>query len=187
MGNIVLFGHSSFVRKYGGNFNTVFATIPLLQAGDKAYLYEQSADGNYLMYEYRVVITNEVDPEETSVMLPGMGANMTLITCTPHGTIRNRRVVKLKLAEELAHQESYIKLSQHIDVSKRASIQKHLTDIENDESLTQEQKNLKLQDLRSTLNTLEHTTHQAQAASLIDYTRSEVLDIYDGGRNAQQL
>ena len=138
------------------------------------------------MHGYRVITTNEVAPEETSVMLPGMGANMTLITCTPHGTVRNRRVVKLKLAEEVDHQASYIKLAQQIDTTKRASIQRYLSDIDSND-MSQKGKNLELQELWSKLNTLEQSSDQAQTALLINYTRSEIVDLYDGGRNPKQL
>ena len=177
-GNIVLFGHSAFVNSYGGNFNTVFARIATLQGWDKVYLYEKQPDKTYKMYDYRVVVSQQIDIQDTSVMLPGMGANMTLIT---NGLSGHRNVVKLKLTQEIDHHDVYLKLARNISTNQKFIVQKQLTDIVYNQHLTQDQKNSKLQQMWSIVDTLQQSSHQTWYQVFAEYVKSEIIDLYDGG------
>lgn len=88
-GNIVLFGHSSGPPWSPAKFNFVFTLLDKLQAGD-TIIYD--FDGN--RYIYRVFSSTVVSPTTLTPLNPTTQPQLTLITCTPVGTSKNRLVVR---------------------------------------------------------------------------------------------
>jgi hypothetical protein len=110
---------------------------------------------------------------------------MTLVTCTPHGTIHNRRVVKLKVADEIDHEKQYTLLGKDLSFETKGAIQMYLYTIDKNTSLSQSQKDQKIQELRSRIEDMDIQGNYE--TSLVEYIKSESLDIYGGGRNPNTL
>ena len=97
-GNIILAGHSAAptldARKSA--YQDVFASLPDAKEGDRIEV--RGPEGETFIYE--VYETNIVPPTETSLLLQDMGKKeITLFTCYPVGTTRERFVVRAKLVE----------------------------------------------------------------------------------------
>ncbi len=89
IGNTVLSGHSSNDLFDTGDYKFIFAQLEKLQKGDTFY-------ANYKGQRYTYVITGTevVTPKEVSKLVyPTDKPVMTLITCTPLGTSKNRLLV----------------------------------------------------------------------------------------------
>lgn len=93
-GNAVVFGHSTLPQLYDAkNYKTIFTNLYKLTAGD-----EITVNVNTVTYKYKVETITVVDPTNTSVLEQNYnGSFLTLITCTPPGTIWKRLVVKARL------------------------------------------------------------------------------------------
>ncbi|PIR79999.1 MAG: hypothetical protein COU25_02520 [Candidatus Levybacteria bacterium CG10_big_fil_rev_8_21_14_0_10_35_13] len=93
-GNAVVFGHSSLPQLYNRNdYKTIFAKLYKLVPGDKITV----TVGNKT-YKYVVEKITIVDPNNTSVLEQDYGDSfLTLVTCTPPGTIWKRLVVKARM------------------------------------------------------------------------------------------
>jgi sortase A len=87
-GNVVLFGHSSGQAWAKGNYKFVFTLLNKLTRNDIVTI---GYDGK--RYTYVVLDSKVVDPTDVSVLNPTGEPTLTLITCTPVGTSRNRLVV----------------------------------------------------------------------------------------------
>lgn len=88
-GNTVLFGHSSGQLWAPGNYKFVFTLLDKLQPGDQIYIDYQ---GN--RYVYKVSSSEVILPTNLSVLnQKSARPALTLITCTPVGTSKNRLVV----------------------------------------------------------------------------------------------
>lgn len=90
-GNIVLFGHSSGQLWAPGNYKFVFTLLDKLKTDDLIQVEYQGT-----RYFYRVTGSKVVLPTDFSVVQPTNQAQLTLITCTPVGTSKNRLVVYAK-------------------------------------------------------------------------------------------
>lgn len=89
IGNTVLSGHSSNDLFDPGDYKFIFAQLDKLQAGDTIY-----ANYEGTRYTYVVTGTEVVRPTEVNKLVyPTSKPIMTLITCTPLGTSRNRLLV----------------------------------------------------------------------------------------------
>ncbi len=95
-GNMVLFGHSSYLKSDKiGRYKTIFTSIPLLQAGDKIWVYTKTSDKvDFKHYEYIVHQSYQTSASDVSVLNQTKRAEMTLIGCTPIGTADARWAVK---------------------------------------------------------------------------------------------
>jgi LPXTG-site transpeptidase (sortase) family protein len=87
-GNVVIFGHSSGQPWAPGDYKFVFTLLDKLKVGDKIYL-------DYLgtRYTYEMKSSVVVTPSDVGVLKSGNDHELTLITCTPVGTSKNRLVV----------------------------------------------------------------------------------------------
>lgn len=88
-GNSVIFGHSSNNILNKGKYKFAFVLLSKLEAGDTFYLNKDGVRYSYKIYEKKIVAPNE---------LSVLGANdraatVTLITCDPPGTTRNRLII----------------------------------------------------------------------------------------------
>lgn len=93
-GNAVIFGHSTLPQLYDAkNYKTVFTYLYQLQPGD-----EIDVKVNNVNYKYRVQNITVVDPDNTSILQQNFDDSyLTLVTCTPPGTIWKRLAVKAKI------------------------------------------------------------------------------------------
>lgn len=93
-GNAVIFGHSTLPQLYQkGNYRTIFTYLYKLTVGDEIIV----TSGN-ITYKYSIENISVVDPDNTSVLEQSFDDSyITLITCTPPGTIWKRLVIKARL------------------------------------------------------------------------------------------
>ncbi len=88
-GNIVMLGHSSGQLWAPGDYKFVFTLLDKVQQGDRIFV-----DYKGTRYIYRVTSTIVVNPSDVSVVQPTPQPQLTLITCTPVGTSKQRLVVR---------------------------------------------------------------------------------------------
>lgn len=93
-GTSVIFGHSTLPQLYNPkDYKTIFANVYKLKTGD---IITTNVDG--VTYQYKIFDIVVVDPEDTSMFSQTYNDSyLTLITCTPPGTIWKRLVVKARL------------------------------------------------------------------------------------------
>ncbi len=93
-GNAVIFGHSTLPQLYDPtNYKTIFANILNVKVGDKFLV-----TVNNTPYTYDIVSLTIVDPEDVSYLTqPTDDSYLTVVTCTPPGTIWKRLIIKSRL------------------------------------------------------------------------------------------
>lgn len=92
-GNAVIFGHSTLPQLFNAkNYRAIFATLYTIRIGD-----EISTKVNNVAYLYKVYSITIVDPSDTSVLAQNYdNSYVTLVTCTPPGTVWKRLVIKAR-------------------------------------------------------------------------------------------
>jgi sortase A len=93
-GTSVVFGHSTLPQLFNEkDYKTIFATLYLLQNGDEIII---SVDGKKYVYNvYEITIVNATD---NSVFDQNYNESfLTLVTCTPPGTVWKRLVIRARL------------------------------------------------------------------------------------------
>jgi len=95
-GSPVIFGHSVLPQFYNPkSYLTIFTTLYKLKIGDEIYI-----DYDHIHYKYIVAEMFEVEPTDLSVLEQRFdGRYLTLITCSPPGTVLRRLVVKAQIAD----------------------------------------------------------------------------------------
>jgi len=90
-GNTVVFGHSTLPQLFNKNdYKTIFANLFKLRVGDTV-----EAEVTGIMYRYRIEKVSVVNPDDTSVFSQSYDrSSLTLVTCTPPGTVWKRLIVK---------------------------------------------------------------------------------------------
>ncbi len=93
-GNCVIFGHSTLPQLYDPkNYKTIFANIQNIKIGDTIIVTVQ-----HVVYTYKIFSITIIDPDDTSVLAQTFDDSyLTLITCTPPGTVWKRLVIKSRL------------------------------------------------------------------------------------------
>lgn len=93
-GNTVIFGHSTLPQLYDvNNYKTIFANLYKMQIGDTF----QTTVSN-VVYTYKIFSITVVDPDDTSVLAQTYDDSyVTVITCTPPGTIWKRLIIRARL------------------------------------------------------------------------------------------
>lgn len=93
-GTAVIFGHSTLPQLFNpSDYKTIFANAYQLKAGDDIYTYV-----NGVTYRYKIFNISVVEPEDTSIFEQNYdNSYLTLVTCTPPGTIWKRLIIKSKL------------------------------------------------------------------------------------------
>jgi len=93
-GNAVIFGHSTLPQLFNAtDYKTIFANVYKLKNGDNIY-----AMLNGVRYTYKIFKTVVVDPTDSSALVQDYdNSYLTLVTCTPPGTIWKRLVIKSRL------------------------------------------------------------------------------------------
>jgi len=100
IGNVVIFGHSSNYVWAEGNYKDVFAPLHGMEVGQKIYIEYQGT-----RYIYSVQEIKTVEPDEVSVLQQTSKKELTLITCTPVGTNKQRLIVKASQVAPVYTQE----------------------------------------------------------------------------------
>jgi sortase A len=92
-GNAVVFGHSTLPQLYNPkNYKTAFTFLYKLEVGDVII-----TNVNGKTYNYKIESISVVDPTNTAVLEQSFDDSyLTLITCTPPGTIWKRLVLKAR-------------------------------------------------------------------------------------------
>lgn len=94
-GNFFVTGHSSYYQWDKGRYKDVFALLHEVKDNDIIKVYWEGREYRYRLYEKRVV-----PPTETSVLnQPNDRSLITLMTCTPVGTNKNRLILVGELIE----------------------------------------------------------------------------------------
>lgn len=93
-GNAVVFGHSTLPQLFNPkDYKTIFANAYKMEVGD-----EITVKIDRVNYKYKVTKITVVEPEDMSVLSQDYSGNfLTLITCTPPGTVWKRLVIKAKM------------------------------------------------------------------------------------------
>ncbi len=93
-GNAVIFGHSTLPQLFNPkDYKTIFANVYKLKNEDKVL-----AKVNGVIYTYKIFRIIVVDPEDSSSLVQDYdNSYLTLVTCTPPGTIWKRLIVKARL------------------------------------------------------------------------------------------
>ena len=93
-GTSIVFGHSTLPQLYNPkDYKTILANAHMLKVDDNIIV-----STNNSQYTYKIFSITIVEPEDTSVLSQDYsGSFLTLITCTPPGTIWKRLVIKAQL------------------------------------------------------------------------------------------
>lgn len=95
-GNSVVFGHSVLPQFFNPkSYLTIFSTLYKLKQGDHIIVNFDNVE-----YKYLVVEMYEVQPTDLSVLEQRFdGKYLTLVTCSPPGTVLRRLVVKSQIVD----------------------------------------------------------------------------------------
>jgi sortase A len=95
-GTAVIFGHSTIPAWFDQkNYKTIFATLHKIKIGDE--ITAKVADITYKYKIFSIIITT---PEDTNILSQSFdNSYLTIVTCTPPGTIWKRLVVRAALEE----------------------------------------------------------------------------------------
>ncbi len=93
-GNAVIFGHSTLPQLFNPkDYKTIFANVYKLKNGDMIYVII-----NNITYSYKIYKTVVVEPTDTSAFIQDYSNSyITLVTCTPPGTVWKRLLIKARL------------------------------------------------------------------------------------------
>jgi len=93
-GNTVIFGHSTLPQLFNPkDYKTIFANAYKLKDQDIIY-----ATVNKITFLYKIINISVTDPSDTSVFAQDYNNSyLTLITCTPPGTIWKRLIIKARI------------------------------------------------------------------------------------------
>lgn len=93
-GTTIVFGHSTLPQLYNPtDYKTIFAHLHEIQVGDEIF-----ASLDSVRYSYKIYNISIVDPDDTAVLTQNYDDSyITIITCTPPGTIWKRLVVQARL------------------------------------------------------------------------------------------
>lgn len=93
-GNSVIFGHSTLPQLFNpGNYRTIFANTYKLQTGDEVIVTNENRN-----YVYKIESITVVEPTDTTVLAEDFSDSfLTIITCTPPGTIWKRLIIKARI------------------------------------------------------------------------------------------
>ena len=93
-GNAVIFGHSTLPQLFDEkNYKTIFSNLYLLSKNDEIIV-----NSSNIKYKYIVESITVVNPDNTTLLEQNYDDSfLTLVTCTPPGTIWKRLVVKARI------------------------------------------------------------------------------------------
>lgn len=95
-GTTVIFGHSTLPQWFDPkNYKSIFATLHTIQEGDLI-----TAKVNGITYSYKVYSITITSPEDVNIFSQSFDQSyITLVTCTPPGTVWKRLVVRARIED----------------------------------------------------------------------------------------
>lgn len=95
-GTAVIFGHSTLPQWFDPkNYKAIFATLHTIKKGDLII-----AKVNNITYVYKVFAISITTPEDTNIFSQSYDHSyITIVTCTPPGTVWKRLIVRASLQE----------------------------------------------------------------------------------------
>ena len=95
-GNTIIFGHSTLPQLYNpDDYKTIFANAYKLAVGDTVTVRVKNT-----LHSYKIESVTVVDPDDSSILSQNLSDSfLTLVTCTPPGTVWKRLVVKARLTK----------------------------------------------------------------------------------------
>jgi len=90
-GNVFIFGHSSDYRWRKNPYESAFAKLPELTQGDSVSLWYKEKE-----YHYEVTETKIIEPTDVGWLNQTSDNYLTLMTCYPIGSAKQRFVVRAK-------------------------------------------------------------------------------------------
>jgi sortase A len=90
-GNIYITGHSSDSAWKKGDYKEIFSTLDKIKKDDKIFLKYQNQ-----VYVYQVLDQKIADANDASILAQGKEYELSLGTCWPVGTDKNRLIVRTK-------------------------------------------------------------------------------------------
>lgn len=99
--NTVLGGHSNYYVSKRTNYTTVFGRLPELDKDDQVWFYKKQSDGKWMLLKYKTTKSYETKANDVNVILPvkKWTSEVTLYTCVPIWTAKNRWIVKAEIFE----------------------------------------------------------------------------------------
>jgi len=93
-GTAVIFGHSTLPYLFNPkNYKTIFATLHTIEVGDEIYVKVKD-----ISYKYKIFSITITSPDDTNILSQSFDYSyITLVTCTPPGTIWKRLIVRAGL------------------------------------------------------------------------------------------
>lgn len=93
-GTSVIFGHSTLPQLFSPtNYKTIFANLHTLKTGDEFSINVENKD-----YTYRIFSIEIVSPTDPNIFSQSFdNSYITLVTCTPPGTVWKRLIVRASL------------------------------------------------------------------------------------------
>lgn len=93
-GNTIIFGHSTLPQLYSpDDYKTIFANAYKLTVGDIVTVRIKNT-----LHTYKIESVTVVDPDDSSILSQNLSDSfLTLVTCTPPGTVWKRLVIKARL------------------------------------------------------------------------------------------
>ena len=93
-GTAIIFGHSTIPSWFDPkNYKTIFSTLHTIKVGD-----EINATVGDKNYKYKIFSIEITDPEDTNILAQSFdNSYITIVTCTPPGTIWKRLIVRAAL------------------------------------------------------------------------------------------
>lgn len=96
-GNSIIFGHSTLPQLFDPtNYKTILANAYKIEVGDEIIV-----DMEKGKHHYKIESITVVEPSDTSVLAQNFSDSfLTIITCTPPGTIWKRLVIKARIQKK---------------------------------------------------------------------------------------
>lgn len=102
-GNSVIGGHSNYYKNIVSHYKTIFTKIPELIANDEIWTYRKQSNNTRVMYRYKIKQSFEMSKFDESIVAQDKSKKeITLYTCVPIGTSKNRWIIKGELIETRA-------------------------------------------------------------------------------------
>lgn len=94
VGNAVIAWHSSYYKTSVGRYKTAFKYLPTVDTGEEIWVYKKY-NGIYNLLRYTVNFSGDIAADDTMSLESSKNTTeITLYTCVPIGTSKNRWVVK---------------------------------------------------------------------------------------------
>ena len=91
IGNSFIFGHSSYYDNAPGNYKKIFARLNELNYGDQIDIYKDNTDIEFVVIDKKII-----KPTDLSVLKQTTDTRLTLMTCWPLGSTKERLIVVAK-------------------------------------------------------------------------------------------